>query len=445
MAKLYEAEASPEKRLFISLITRDISLIDAIIDLTDNSVNAAMKRSSNPFASTKDFERYLRATQRNPLAHIDVKISDRKISVTDNAGGIEFESARSDTFKFGHAADGADARDRLSVYGIGMKRAIFKIGNKVKIISDHEDGGFALDLDVAAWEKKPPPWHFDIAKRVAASRPKCGTEIEVTELYSEVKRRVADGIFIDALRDKLSRVYSFFLGRLITLSVNGKPISATHFDVGDRFAHDGFEAADVSVGITVGIARSVSDNYKAENAGWYVFCNGRTVIYADKTNLTGWTGGGGASLPIFQPKHRPFLGLVFFVSEDPEALPWSTTKGTLNEDSLVWQQAKRLMITLGKEVIGVLDKRYGDSGTEIDRSEMAELAGRPTNAFSTASSTKRSFKIERRTPPAETKISYKAKESDIQKVRKHLGKPAMTAPAVGRHTFEYFLENEIDA
>jgi hypothetical protein len=37
------ADARPEKRLFISLITRDISLIDACLDLTDNSINAALE------------------------------------------------------------------------------------------------------------------------------------------------------------------------------------------------------------------------------------------------------------------------------------------------------------------------------------------------------------------------------------------------------------------
>ena len=40
------ADANPEKRLFISLLTRDITMVAAFLDLIDNSVNAALE----PFA-----------------------------------------------------------------------------------------------------------------------------------------------------------------------------------------------------------------------------------------------------------------------------------------------------------------------------------------------------------------------------------------------------------
>jgi hypothetical protein len=59
MTRLFEANANPEKRFFVSLLTRDISLIDAVIDLTDNSVNAAMKAADNKFATSKDFEKLI--------------------------------------------------------------------------------------------------------------------------------------------------------------------------------------------------------------------------------------------------------------------------------------------------------------------------------------------------------------------------------------------------
>ena len=37
------AIASPEKRFFIHLITKDITLEDAILDLIDNSINSLLK------------------------------------------------------------------------------------------------------------------------------------------------------------------------------------------------------------------------------------------------------------------------------------------------------------------------------------------------------------------------------------------------------------------
>jgi len=87
-----------------------------------------------------------------------------------------------------------------------MKRAVFKIGNKIKIVSDHLDGGFDFDLNVQKWveDPAPPPWHFDIAKRYPVSKNKCGTEIDVTDLKEDVRRRISDGRFIESLIEKLS-------------------------------------------------------------------------------------------------------------------------------------------------------------------------------------------------------------------------------------------------
>ena len=441
MTKLYPANANPEKRFFVSLLTRDISLIDAVIDLTDNSVNAAMKASDNKFNTSKDFEKLIPQKTSKPAVSISVTISEKKISIVDNAGGIDFDSAEEDIFRFGHPEATGTSKDRLSVYGIGMKRAVFKIGNKIKIASDHVDGGFDLDLNVQSWvdDPAPPPWHFDIAKRSPAAKSKCGTEIGITELREDVRRRISDGRFVESLVEKLSAVYAYFIGRIISISVNGRDVAATNFDVGNNNTTDSFKFGDVTYSITAGIAQSKGESFKDASAGWFVFCNGRTVIYADKTRLTGWS----AELPIFQPKHRPFMGLVFFVSKDPEELPWTTTKGSINEDSLLWQEAKRHMIVMGRTVTSFLDKVYSDSGTTIDRTEMSKLSGPPTDAFSAATSAKTVFKPPQKKGPKEVKIQYNAKESDIQKIRKHLSKPNLSGSEVGRYTFTHFLTNEV--
>jgi len=441
MTRLFEANANPEKRFFVSLLTRDISLIDAVIDLTDNSVNAAMKAADNKFATSKDFEKLIPHRTSKPPVRIEVTISEKKISIVDNAEGIDFTSAKEDIFRFGHPEDSVTGRDRFSVYGIGMKRAVFKIGNKIKIISDHNSGGFSLDLDVQNWvnDPAPPPWHFEIAKRPGAPKTRCGTEIDVTELKENVQRRISDGRFIGNLVEKLSAVYAYFIGRIISISVNGREVAATNFDVGENNSADSFKFGDVTYSITAGIAQLKGDNFKDANAGWFVFCNGRTVIYADKTKLTGWS----TELPIFQPKHRPFMGLVFFVSKDPEELPWTTTKGSINEDSLLWQEAKRHMIVLGRTVTSFLDKVYSNNGTTVDREEMSQLSGPATDAFSAATAAKRVFSPPQKRGPREVKIQYNAKEPDIERVRKHLSKPNLSGSEVGRYTFNYFLTNEV--
>jgi len=56
-------------------------------------------------------------------------------------------------FLFGNPAeDGHQAG--LGVYGIGMKRAFFKIGQMIAFQVTHPHEELRIDIDVAAWRKK---------------------------------------------------------------------------------------------------------------------------------------------------------------------------------------------------------------------------------------------------------------------------------------------------
>jgi Histidine kinase-, DNA gyrase B-, and HSP90-like ATPase len=434
-----EAKANPEKRLFISLITRDISLADAIVDLTDNSVNAAMRPLRNQFSSTADFHRIFANKQISPKVSINVSVDRDSVVVTDDAEGIDFESAKEEVFRFGHSTQHQNARDRLSVYGIGMKRALFKIGDRVSITSNHKSGGFDLKLDVERWaDDDKVPWTFPIQKR-SPSAHGTGTKITIEKLHDEIRRRITDGLFETELREKLSKVYSFFIDRVVTISVNGKSVMATEFQIGANFSHDKFKSDGVDCTITAGIASATGDKFLADAAGWFVFCNFRTVIYADKSPLTGW----GTTLPIFQPKHRPFVGMVSFTSSNPEALPWTTTKGSVNVDDLAWQEAKARMVTAAKPILRVLDSRYSQEGTEIEPMRISQLSGRSTNVFEAAASNQRAFTVIKKEAPKDVKVQYTVKLSEIERVRKHFARSKMSASEIGRKTFEFFLRNEV--
>src|SRR5579884_76301 len=174
------ADARPEKRLFISLITRDISLIDAFLDLLDNSINAALEPLSDRLKTADDYEKLLANTRIRPSVRVELTVTNRKITVRDTAPGISADTAAKHVFRFGRDA-GTHESDRLSVYGIGLKRAIFKCGNKIEIISDHRDGGFELELDAAKWEKTEE-WKFRIRPREPVKKD-FGTTIVLTQLH----------------------------------------------------------------------------------------------------------------------------------------------------------------------------------------------------------------------------------------------------------------------
>jgi hypothetical protein len=147
LAKVIEKEeamadvvnASPTKTFFLEMFTRDITLEDAILDLIDNAIDA-LSRTRNIDLSVY----YSKGNGTPPLpveenrenltpAKIDVSYSNDTFKIVDNCGGISYQDAQEEVFRFGRIS----ARENLglSVYGVGLKRAIFKLGKKITVES----------------------------------------------------------------------------------------------------------------------------------------------------------------------------------------------------------------------------------------------------------------------------------------------------------------------
>ena len=93
MAEINESftiKASPTKELFIYMLTRDIPLIRAILDLVDNSVDGATRTQSGD-----DYSNFW----------IRIKCSKDRFSISDNCGGISVTLARDYAFRFGRPKD----------------------------------------------------------------------------------------------------------------------------------------------------------------------------------------------------------------------------------------------------------------------------------------------------------------------------------------------------
>ena len=71
-------EGNPTKKFFIEMITRDISIEDAIIDLLDNSIDGANRLRGNDF---------------NGLT-ININIDNTSFCIEDNCGGFSLEVAQ---------------------------------------------------------------------------------------------------------------------------------------------------------------------------------------------------------------------------------------------------------------------------------------------------------------------------------------------------------------
>lgn len=202
----------PSKVFFIDMITRDLGLTDCILDLVDNSIDHAVTTSQ------VDVMAFLVNGQRPKLQrlYVSIKISPNSFTIEDNCGGISIDDARTRVFRFGDP-QGRRAHAGLSVYGIGMKRAFFKLGNVIRMQSATDAEWFVVDINVKAWKSRgDDDWDFAftehgslVARRKA--HPPRTTKITITNLHTEIASRLADPSFAKQLRQRIASTYSLFL------------------------------------------------------------------------------------------------------------------------------------------------------------------------------------------------------------------------------------------
>lgn len=122
-------KASPSKVFFVSMLTRDIDLEDAVLDLLDNCVDGVVRTLAEMPESADSETPYEGYWAR-------ITASPDEFAILDNCGGIPKDIAKNSAFMLGRADLDRD-KDVATVgmYGIGMKRALFKMGRRSKVIS----------------------------------------------------------------------------------------------------------------------------------------------------------------------------------------------------------------------------------------------------------------------------------------------------------------------
>lgn len=119
---------------------------DCILDLLDNAIDGARRtiKHGAPKADGRLFDGF----------RVGLSIAGQAFVVSDNCGGISLNDAVDYAFHFGRRKDAPhDVDHSIGLYGIGMKRAIFKIGRKARVESRPSFDAFVVKVDVDEWEK----------------------------------------------------------------------------------------------------------------------------------------------------------------------------------------------------------------------------------------------------------------------------------------------------
>lgn len=339
-----KAQASPTKQFFVSMLTRDIGLDDAILDLLDNCLDGAMR------IADRDRVEYNKH-------YVKIRLSKDEFSIEDNCGGIPRQIAINYAFKMGREPD--DERDSdtetIGMYGVGMKRAIFKMGKNALVRTRHVDDSFEVPITSQWLEAKnwdPLPINEPTEAKEKLAQP--GTTIIVRDLYEGVARHFANEAFENKVRTAISEHFTMFLQWGLRVELNDKPVEPVLVEVLVSNREDGpapYVYQKTIDGVVVSIAVGRNTNRALGNeeeddagferdrssatAGWTVLCNDRAVIVGDKSRLTGW----GDGIPLYHPQFAIITGIIEFRAKRAEKLPVTTTKRALDTSSNVWLEA----------------------------------------------------------------------------------------------------------
>jgi hypothetical protein len=431
------AHGSPTKEFFIRMITRDISLRDCIVDLLDNSVDGARrtaKRSGTSGAQLNGFD-------------ANIQLSNDRFVITDNCGGISLGDAIDYAFHFGRRKDApADVDGTIGLYGIGMKRAIFKMGRHARVESRHRDQSFVVVVDVDEWENGDD-WDFDIDPLDANGT--FGTTITLTKIYPTVAASFGDPTFANELIRAIARDYAFVIQQGFKVQVGDVTIPDYAYRIkqsGDltpgvnEYTDDGVRVRVVA-GIIEELQADVPDDLRPEKTdrfGWYIVCNDRLIVAGNKTDLTVW---GNAGFQVWHNQYNGFAGFLFLWSDDPEKLPWTTTKREVDIGNPLYLRALVRMKELTETFISYTNERRADP----EAAKRAESAA-PAVALGTVKGTS-PMRFPSVTGTAQgreyTTISYRRPKQEVKEVAEALGNVGMAATDVGKRTFDYFRRKEL--
>lgn len=367
-----EIDVTPTRALFVEMLTRDIQLDRAVLDLVDNSIDGAKRLRPGANADFEGLE-------------INIVLNQDRFEIRDNCGGIGIDTARHYAFRFGRPKGMKPTPGSVGQFGVGMKRALFKFGHHFEVTSKTVVDRFALSVDVDAWEQEEGPWRFSFDESetdLDLPIDQTGTDIVVSPLRGDAKAQFGNQTFRNALGRQIEASQQQYIDRSLRIVFDGKTLIATPWQLAKGYGIEPMHSEsdfDTSKGtvrrrIFAGLGKS-----SPQEAGWYVFCNGRMVLAADQSRTTGWERGDddqGVTMPKFHGQYARFRGYVFLDAEDASLLPWNTTKTGVDIDTDVWRSTYLDMRLAMRPVIDFLNRLDAENDQPATQRPLAEAVAR---------------------------------------------------------------------
>lgn len=451
-----DVDASPVKSFFVSMLTRDIQLEDAVLDLLDNCVDGILRSKGSE--GPKPYEG----------SWAKITFTGESFSISDNCGGIPW-GLHDYAFRMGRPPDRAPEVDgTVGVYGIGMKRAVFKMGKHCLIST--RSAGHQYEVEITPdWIGDEKEWRIPV-RPARTSEAFDGTTIVVGELNPDILVAFTEGA--KALKTDLEIMiathYAYIIEKGFKVTVNGDAVEPRTTSL----VFDKREAAEVNpirpfvfktavdeveVFLAVGFTRPIPSQseitdeqevarHSSMDAGWTVLCNDRAILHCDRSALTGW---GEARVPRYHTQFIAISGIVEFKSNDPAKLPMTTTKRGIDASSLLYLQVKnkmregmRLFTDYTNKWKGLAEesKLHIQQGVPLSLEEMKAHAEKldlsSTRTLPLGEQYKPKLPLPPMSEPSTRRIAFSREVAKIRKVADYLGDSDLSPSEVGEACFD---------
>ena len=342
-------------------LTQDISSLEAIYDLIDNSIDAARRDIFKN--KTAILDEYGMPSDYTGF-QIDITVNDKEIKIKDNCSGFSAQDLASRAFFIGSPSSHDYG---IGQYGIGLKRALLKMGDEYHFLTDNGTEKITATLtnnDLTSDQTITPKIqptdgetksYFAITKLKDAILPDITAELWYENAYRGIQQRytiyLEKGLIINIqYQNKLKEKVEH---RFVAIREDGnfKPLKFGYYvEDGVYIAIDAGIHSDYRFkgekDYDLSINRKLTDDF-----GIYIICNDRVIVSSSTEKKYGWA-------TKWHSEYNGFVCIVRFISSDPTLLPINTAKTEITTDAHLFLKVAEKIQPIANDYRSKIAKRY---------------------------------------------------------------------------------------
>ncbi|VEI16101.1 Uncharacterised protein [Serratia plymuthica] len=396
-------------------LTKDVTTLEAIFDLVDNSIDAA--RDSLISDGCKRGDDNLPDSYMGYF--VKIRIDDDSIRVLDNCSGIDRETLRKRAL---YTNKQSQHEYGIGLYGIGLKRSLLKMGTDFSFYVDNSKEAFKSYFDNKSIGGDA---EHKVYADVVLSSGNRKSLFSVSNIKNEIKNDFHNPRWFANAEREFSLRYALYLKKgfkIILHHVKNKNkvnvygvAPALRIECNFPPTREVIRFDGVDVIIETGIhqdyifpgeeGHSISNNRKlTDYFGIYFSCNDRVIVAASTEKSLGWKS-------KWHSEYNGYVCWVKFVSKDAALLPWNTAKTALRTDSSLFLEVRDRLQPIADHYRSVIKQRYYgnkkiDIKNSMPKSSVAPTNGTTSNVDITALPASPVIKIKK-------KIRPKARPSEV--------------------------------